>query len=89
MDPEIVAQVRESNEASISLVTLLVVNEDQEAVKMAMTDDVYTKRSTALALGVLACSAIKTIADLLECSPEEVVRAAGIQTAQFNLDLEG
>lgn len=88
MDPEIVKQVQSSNEAAMALVTLLVSEESHEAVVMAMTDLAFTQRSTCLAIAVLASSAIKSLALVLECEPEDVMKEAAINTALFNMKLE-
>jgi hypothetical protein len=88
VDPEIIKQVQTSNEAAIALITLLVSDEDAEAIMLAMTDTAFTHRSTCLAVGVVASAAIKTLAQMAGCDPEEVVREAAINTALFNLDLD-
>lgn len=88
MDPDVVARIVNANAAAMSLVTLLVSDMDDEAVKYVAEDPVFTDRATSMAVATLACSAIKAMAEILNIDVMEILQVAGLSAAQFGVDLE-
>jgi len=89
MDDEIVREVRSANEAAIMLFTLLTSDADFDAIKLIISDQAYTKQVTTMAIATIGVSAIKTLAQLVDCDPLEIVQIAGVSAAEFVMKLEG
>lgn len=88
MDPELIADVRRAQEASILLLTLLMEGDDRSATEICYHEEAYHDAATTMYLATLAVAAMKTLAEMVGEDPMEVVRVAGISTAQGVIDLE-
>lgn len=89
MDRYIVAELRAANEACMTLMTLMALEDDHnEAAKLVAEDDRYAQRTTCMALAGFALSAVSALADQLEVSVEEIIQAAAQSAAMHGIELE-
>ena len=89
MDREIISELRAANEACMTLLTLMTLDDDQvTAAKFVAEDDRFTERSTAMALAGFAISAASALADQLKMPVETVIQLAATNAAQHVIDLE-
>lgn len=70
------------------LLTLLVNDEHDDAAKTASEDPAYRLPATAMSIASVAVSAIKTLSEIFELEPTEVMKAISLGAAQMIVDLE-
>lgn len=87
MDPEIVESVRRANEAAITLLTLMINDENEEAADLAIDDPSYRDPATMMALATVCTSALKTLALAFDTTPQEVIQVAGLSAAQRHIEM--
>lgn len=61
---------------------------DDDAIASVVEEEAYGDRATTMAIATLAVSAIKSLAQLVDCEPMDVVRVAGLSAAKYAIDLE-
>lgn len=89
MDKDLVENLRRANEASISLLTImLATNRGEEAADIVQSDPVFAEVTTCMALAGIALSAIEALSELMGISPEEVLQTAGLNAAKYAMTLE-
>lgn len=89
MDPEIVAELRRANEACMTLLTLMSMDNDcVSAAELVAEDDIYAQRSTCMALAGFAISAASALADQLELPLETIIQTAATNAALHTVELE-
>lgn len=88
MDPETVASLRLANESSIMLLTLLLEGNDAAAADLIFKNPVAYRGPTCMAIGVLAVGALKTLAQVFEVDPQELIQIAGLNAAQLVMEYE-
>lgn len=89
MDPEIVAELRKANEACMTLLTLMCIDDDcVDAAELVASDDTYAERSTCMALAGFAISAANALAEQLGMPVEEIIQTAAANAALHTIELE-
>ena len=89
MDRHIVAELRAANEACMTLMTLMALEDDHSrAAELVAEDDRYAQRTTCMALAGFALSAVSALADHLEITVEEIIQAAATSAALHGVELE-
>lgn len=89
MDREIVEAIRLTNEACMTLMTLMVMDDGRtEAATLVSSDPMYANPATCMALANFALTAINTLAANLEIDPIIIVQSAALSAAEYSLYLE-
>lgn len=88
MDREIIEQVRRANDACMLLLTHIVNDDEEAAMKEVLTNPVYRDPGTTMAIATIATSAIKTLADMSDVDPKTVLQIAALNAAQLAVILE-
>lgn len=89
MDRHIVAELRAANEACMTLMTLMAIDDDhQTAAKLVAEDERFAQRTTCMALAGFALSAVSALADQLGVEIEEIIQAAATSAALHGVELE-
>lgn len=89
MDPEIVAELRRANEACMTLLTLMSIDDDcVSAAQLVAEDDIYAQRSTCMALAGFAISAASALAEQLDMPLETIIQTAATNAALHTVELE-
>lgn len=88
MKPETAAKIRAASEAATALLTLLTMDENDEAISMVANDDTYNSKLVPIMVATYAASAIKLLAKVTDSDPMDLVRSIAINSAQFVIDQE-
>jgi hypothetical protein len=89
MDPEVIDQVRAANEACMTLLTLMAMDDThEEAARLIAEDPAYTERTTCMALAGFAISATNALARELDIPLEIIIQSAAQNAALHTMKLE-
>jgi hypothetical protein len=89
MDREIVAELRAANEACMTLLTLMSLDDDcVSAAELVAEDDRYAQRTTCMALAGFAISAASALAEATDLPLETILQAAATNAALHTVELE-